>query len=59
MLNGMLFGANTGIAWRDFPKRYGPWQTVYWRYRRWTRTGLGDRILVALQRKLDATGQIV
>lgn len=58
MLNGMLFRTNAGIPWRDLPERYGPWQTVYSRYRRWTRSGLWDRILAALQRQLDATGQI-
>lgn len=58
LLNGMLFRTNTGIPWRDLPERYGPWQTVYSRYRRWTRSGLWDRILAALQRELDATGQI-
>lgn len=58
LLNGMLFRINTGIPWRDLPERYGPWQTVYSRYRRWSRSGLWDRILTALQRELDATGQI-
>jgi transposase len=54
----MLFRINTGIPWRDLPERYGPWQTVYSRYRRWSRSGLWDRILTALQRELDAAGQI-
>jgi transposase len=58
LLNGMLFRINTGIPWRDLPERYGPWQTVYSRYRRWSRSGLWDRILTALQRELDAAGQI-
>ena len=58
LLNGMLFRINTGIPWRDLPERYGPWQTVYSRYRRWSRTGLWDRMLNALQRDLDASGRI-
>lgn len=58
ILNGMLFRTATGIAWRDLPERYGPWQTVYSRFRRWSRSGLWDRILTALQRQLDATGNI-
>ncbi len=24
----------TGISWRDLPERYGPWKTVYTRFRR-------------------------
>lgn len=58
VLNGMLFRIHTGIPWRDLPERYGPWQTVYWRYRRWSRNGLWDRILTALQRDLDTSGHI-
>ncbi|KDN18495.1 transposase [Amycolatopsis rifamycinica] len=39
MINGMLFKAKTGVAWRDLPERYGPWKTVYNRFWRWSRTG--------------------
>ncbi len=39
VINGMLFKAKTGVAWRDLPGRYGPWKTVYNRFWRWSRTG--------------------
>lgn len=58
VLNGMLFRLNTGIPWRDLPERYGPWQTVYSRSRRWARTGVWDRMLQTLQTQLDAAGSI-
>lgn len=58
ILNGMLFRLHTGVPWRDLPTRYGKWQTVYSRWRRWTRTGLWDRLLATLQRELDAAGGI-
>lgn len=29
VINGMLFKAETGVAWRDLPERYGPRKTVY------------------------------
>lgn len=58
ILNGILFRISTGIPWRDLPDRYGPWQTVYSRHRRWSRSGLWDRVLAALQRDLDASSQI-
>lgn len=54
----MLFWLHTGVQWRDLPERYGPWQTVYSRFRRWSRDGLWDRILAVLQRDLDAVGKI-
>ncbi|MFB9429907.1 transposase [Streptoalloteichus tenebrarius] len=28
VINGLLFKAKTGVAWRDPPARYGPWRTV-------------------------------
>lgn len=58
ILNGMLYWLHTGVPWRDLPERYGPWQTVYARFRRWSRTGLWDQILGQLQRELDGLGQI-
>ncbi|WP_416136282.1 IS5 family transposase [Aquabacterium sp. A7-Y] len=58
VLNGMLFRVNAGLAWRDLPQRYGPWQTVYSRYRRWSRSGLWDRLLQALHSELDAAGRL-
>lgn len=58
VINGMLWVLHTGAPWRDLPERYGPWQTVYSRFLRWSRSGLWDRILSALQRELDAAGQI-
>lgn len=58
ILNGMLYWLHTGVPWRDLPERYGPWQTVYARFRRWSREGLWERILQTLQRELDAAGQI-
>lgn len=39
VINGMLFKARTGVAWRDLPERYGPWKTVYNRFWRWSRNG--------------------
>jgi transposase len=39
VINGMLFKAKVGVAWRDLPERYGPWKTVYNRFWRWSRNG--------------------
>ena len=44
--------------WRDLPERYGKWQTVYSRFRRWEATGLFDRILDRLQIELDEHGLV-
>lgn len=58
VLNGMCWVLNAGVQWRDMPERYGKWETVYGRYRRWTCEGLFDRILARLHVSLDEYGRI-
>lgn len=58
VLNGLLWKLHTGAQWRDIPARYGPWQTVYDRCVRWWRDGTWERILQALQARLDSDGKI-
>jgi transposase len=57
-LNGILWVLRTGAPWRDLPERYGPWQTCYARFRRWSRSGIFDRALAKLQAQADQQGQI-
>jgi transposase len=58
MLNGIFWILCTGAPWRDLPERFGPWQTVYDHFRNWRRRGVFDRIIEALQIKLDRNGHI-
>lgn len=45
-------------AWQDLPERFGPWQTVFNRFRRWAKDGTWQRILTELQAQADAAGDI-
>jgi len=58
VFNGILWVLYSGAAWRDLPERYGTWQTVYSRFRRWQESGVFDRILRRLQVELDKRGLI-
>ena len=58
VLNGMLWILRSGAPWRDLPPRYGKWQSVNHRFNRWRRDGTFDRVLKALQIRLDKQGQI-
>src|SRR5262249_14440576 len=58
VLHRILGVPATGAGWRDLPERFGPWETVYGRFRRWTREGLWERILEALQVRRQADGRI-
>ncbi len=48
MLNGILYWLNTGIPWRDLPERYGPWKSVYTRFRRWIQQRVWEHIFEEL-----------
>jgi transposase len=55
VFDACLWNLNTGAAWRDRPKEFGPWQTVYHHYKHWSKTGLLERILTTLYARLEAT----
>lgn len=48
MLNAILYWLNTGVPWRDLPERFGPWQSVYSRFRAWTLAGVWETVLAQL-----------
>lgn len=54
MVNGVLWRTRTGSPWRDLPKAYGCWKTVYNRHRRWSADGTWEAVLRELQRGCDA-----
>ncbi|WP_435798500.1 IS5 family transposase [Streptomyces decoyicus] len=58
VINGMVYKIRTGISWRDLPERYGPWQTVYTRFRRYALDGVFTRALQHIQAEADAAGDI-
>lgn len=35
LFNGLFYILRTGAAWREMPQQYGPWSTVYDRFRAW------------------------
>ena len=58
MLDGMLWRLRTGAPWRDLPERYGPWQSVYDRFNRWSGDGTLQSIAETLLVELDNAGLI-
>ncbi|MER6507097.1 transposase [Nonomuraea sp. NPDC001636] len=55
VVNGILWRFETGSTWREIPKCYGPWQTCYERYKRWTENGTWARVLAEAQAEEDPT----
>ena len=58
MLNGILWVLCSGAAWRDMPERFGPWSTVYQRFRDWRDDGTFDQVLERLHIRLNQEGLI-
>lgn len=38
-VEAVLFLARAGMPWRDLPERFGRWDAVYQRFRRWEKAG--------------------
>lgn len=49
----MIWIARSGAPWRDLPERYGPWETVYSRFRKWIEDGIFDNIIRVLSLDVD------
>lgn len=58
LVEGAIYRFRTGIAWRDLPAEFGPWQTVWKRHHRFSMDGTWDKVLNALQAQADAAGEI-
>ncbi|MDX3186220.1 IS5 family transposase [Streptomyces sp. ME02-7008A-1] len=58
VINGVLYRVRTGVQWRDLPERFGPWETVYKRHRRWSADGTWTMLLSRIQEAEDAAGRI-
>ena len=52
-LNAILYIAENGCKWRQLPEKFGIWNTIYVRMRRWADSGVWTRVLNALQSELN------
>lgn len=58
VVEGIVYRYRTGVAWRDVPVEFGPWQTVWKRHRRFAGDGTWDEVLQRLLTEADAAGQV-
>ncbi|WP_425394823.1 IS5 family transposase [Chondromyces crocatus] len=52
-VDAVLWILRTGAPWRDLPTEFGPWQTVFNRFDRWSKTGKWQRLFKVLQTDID------
>lgn len=63
IISGIIHVLKRGLQWRDAPREYGPYKTLYNRFIRWSRMGVFDKIFESLvaaegvpeQLQIDAT----
>jgi transposase len=48
-IDAVLWIGKTGAPWRDLPERFGNCNSVWKRFDRWARKGVGQRVFEALQ----------
>ncbi len=48
LLEAMLWVIHRGMAWHTLPVCFGPWETVYTRYKQWLKSGLWSQIVLVL-----------
>lgn len=48
VLNAIFYRADNGIKWRNLPRDFPAWQTVYGYYRLWVKLGIWEEINSAL-----------
>ena len=48
VISGIIHVLRAGCPWRDCPREYGPYTTIYNRFHRWSRRRIWQRILAAL-----------
>lgn len=51
VVNGILYVTKTGCQWRMLPPAFGAWQTVYGYFNRWSRQGVWQQVMEALNRQ--------
>lgn len=47
-IDAILWIARTGAHWRELPAGFGPWNSVFQRYNRWSKAGVWERLFQAL-----------
>lgn len=52
VLNAIFYRLKNGCSWRDLPRDYPAWETVYDYYRQWTLDRTVEKIHDALRRKV-------
>ena len=56
IINGIFWRLRCGAPWRDVPPKYGNWNMIYRRFRRWSEAGIWEIVSVTLAEIMADSG---
>ena len=59
VLSGIIYVIRYGLQWKDAPREYGPYKTLYNRFVRWSRMGIFNRIFAELAGSAGNDGRLM
>ncbi len=59
VISGIIHVLRNGLQWRDAPREYGPYKTLYNRFIRWSRMGIFNQIFAALASQHRGTRRLM
>ena len=59
VLSGIIYVIKHGLQWKDAPREYGPYKTLYNRFVRWSRMGIFDNIFAELAKTAGNDGRLM
>jgi len=58
-VEGILYRMRTGCPWRDLPKEFGKWNSIYAKFNRWSERGKIKKIFKNLVKKPDIEWEFI
>lgn len=59
VISGIMYVIKYGLQWKDAPREYGPYKTLYNRFIRWSRLGVFNHIFTELVKTTDSNGRLM
>ena len=59
IVSGIIYVIKHGLQWKDAPREYGPYKTLYNRFIRWSRLGIFNKIFAELVEQNGPTTRLM
>ena len=59
VISGIIYVIKYGLQWKDAPREYGPYKTLYNRFVRWSRMGIFNTIFTELAKSAPSDERLM